>query len=88
MNIVISQAPLTALLACSLFQQETTTRAQILGIVARARFFLGNAVSFRVHCRFCENLFETNGKGKCQEHIVDDLTRPGPRPGELPNNLY
>ena len=70
-------------LACTLFQQETTVRAQIPGIVARARFFSRKSVSFCFHFRFFENLLEKSGKGKCQKHIVDDLTRPGQRPGEF-----
>ena len=37
---ILSRGSLTAPLACALFQQETTVRAQIPGIVARTRFFL------------------------------------------------
>ena len=44
--------------------------------------FFENVVSIRFHFRFVENQFEKIWK-KCQEHIVDDLTRPRPRPGEV-----
>ena len=72
-------------LACALLEQET---------IARAR----NVVRIRVHgsgsekllgiaacvCFFCK-CFKTNrknGKGRCQKHMVRDLTRHGQRPGE------
>jgi hypothetical protein len=34
---------------------------------------------------FISDFLKTSSKqnGKCQEHLVDDLTRPRPRPGEL-----
>jgi hypothetical protein len=90
--MILFRGSLTAPLACALFQQETTVRAQILGIVARTRFFW-KSVSFCFNFSFCFCKFvRQNGKDKCQEHIVGDLTRPRPRPGEFvsmysPNSL-
>ena len=80
--MILSRGSLTAPLACALFQQETTVRAQIPGIVARTRFFLENCsilFPFHIFGKFARK----NGKGKCQEHIVGDLTRPVRRPGEF-----
>ena len=45
-TMILSRGSLTAPLACALFQQETTVRAQIPGIVARTRFFFGNLFHF------------------------------------------
>ena len=74
--VYICMGSLTASLACALFQQETRVRATIAGIVARTQLFL------EICFHFCK-IVRQNGKGKYQEHIVHDLTRPRPRPGEL-----
>ena len=44
------RAPWQPPLACALFQQETTVRAKVSGIVAQTRFFLENVVWIRFHC--------------------------------------
>ena len=66
------------LIACAQFQQEATAPAQNAGLVARE-----DAVKFRFHCRFLRTCLRQNGKCQCQDHIIDGLTRHGPRPGEL-----
>ena len=57
-TIILSQGSLTAPLACALFQEETTVRAKVSGIVARAPFFQKSVVWFRFHSKFSENLFK------------------------------
>ena len=80
---------MTALLACVLFEQETTARAQMQGVVARAR-----AVSLEMLFSFTPmaSLFRTcsrkHGKAKWREHPASDLTLCAPRPGEFNRSIY
>ena len=79
-SVAVSQAPLTAPLACALFRQETVLRAQIPKNAARARVLCSNTV---LVCCLSWIALQIFRKIQCQEHIVNDLTRPRQRPGEL-----
>ena len=61
-TIILSQGSLTAPLACALFQEETTVRAKVSGIVARTRFFPEKVVWFRFHCKFSEKMLKNKWK--------------------------
>ena len=73
----LSQASPTALLACALLEQETTVRAQIPKIAARARVLCSKMLFELVSIEdFWENY-------ECRDHMVDKLTRLWQRPGEF-----
>ena len=80
--IVLSQGSLTAPLACALFQEEPQVRAEVSGIAARVCFSRKMLFDLFPLQNF-KNLFKKVVTDEYQKHIVDDLTRPRPRPGDL-----
>ena len=68
--------------------QEATARAKnAVRISSHCLRFLNKLLEHVVwvdfHCEYSKQMFEENEKDQCQEHIVNELARPWPRPGEF-----
>ena len=65
-------------LACALLKQETTVRAQISKIAARAHVLCSKMLFQFVSIAIFPKHVRKNEKSRCQKHITRDLTRPWP----------
>ena len=71
-------------LACALLKQEITARAQNAFRICFHWMFTKSCSEMLFELASIANdIFPKNEKDQCQEHIVHELTRPWPRPGDL-----